>query len=534
MTIVDMLKLARRWWWLLLLCPLVAGGAAYAVSRSTTPLYRAQATIVVEDQPSSDSSAYNDILASERRATTYSKLAQTRPVLAETIARLNLAATPGELAKRVSVAPAPSTQLITIAVTDPSPARAAAIANAIGQVFIEQTAARQLASSGTSRDDLQRNIDATKANIDGASARIDALRARPDANSSATQSEIVSLQSQLSQLQTTYSTLLEAQQRMDIAESQARTQLRVAEEAVAPGAPISPRVTRNAALGGALGLLLAGGLALLLGYLDNTVKTPDDVRRLLGGGALGGAPVMRGAGGLATLAQPRSPAAEAYRGLRTNLQFATLGRDIGSVVVTSLRPGDGKTTTAANLAVVLAQGGQRVVLVDGDLRKPRLHRLFEGVSNRHGLSNLMFAAGAADIERALQATAVPNLRVLATGPLPPNPSDVLSSARMREIVDHLEGQADLVLVDSPPLAVSDALILAGIVDGVLLVTLGGQTRGPDLVRAADDIARTGAPLLGAIVNRTQADDDAYAYYREYYDAEPQAEPKRRWRTRNAG
>jgi non-specific protein-tyrosine kinase len=513
MTTLDILRHARRWWWILILCPFIAATTAYFVTSSATRVYQAELTLLVEGQ-ATGASDYNDILANERRAQTYSLLVQTRPVLQETIDRLGLALTPGELDSMLSVRPIGGTQLISVSVSDASPQRAADVANTVGAVFVDQAVAQQAAVAGTSREELLRNTEEVKTQIDDTSATIDALRQRSDASSTAIQAEIVTLQSRLNQLQLTYSSLLEAQQRMDIAESESQTRIRVVEQAIPPAAPVSPRVKLNTALGGMLGLMLAGGLVLLLGYLDNTIRTSDDLRRLTGQAALGEIPVLTANAGIVALTAPQSADVEAFRSLRTNLQFATLGREVRSVVVTSLHPGDGKTTTIVNLATVLAQGGQSVILVDGDLRKPQVHRLF-GLSNRMGLTNLLLSSTRDSLESALQPTTTPGLLVTTSGPLPPNPSDVLQSKRMVEIVDRLE-VADLVLIDSPPIAVSDALITAAIVDGVVLVMSAKRTRPNEVLAAIESIARTGTPLLGIVINRASLSSTSYSYYRSYY------------------
>jgi non-specific protein-tyrosine kinase len=513
MTTLDILRHARRWWWILILCPFIAATTAYFVTSSATRVYQAELTLLVEGQ-ATGASDYNDILANERRAQTYSLLVQTRPVLQETIDRLGLALTPGELDSMLSVRPIGGTQLISVSVSDASPQRAADVANTVGAVFVDQAVAQQAAVAGTSREELLRNTEEVKTQIDDTSATIDALRQRSDASSTAIQAEIVTLQSRLNQLQLTYSSLLEAQQRMDIAESELQTRVRVVEQAIPPAAPVSPRVKLNTALGGMLGLMLAGGLVLLLGYLDNTIRTSDDLRRLTGQAALGEIPVLTTNVGIVALTAPQSADVEAFRSLRTNLQFATLGREVRSVVVTSLHPGDGKTTTIVNLATVLAQGGQSVILVDGDLRKPQVHRLF-GLSNRMGLTNLLLSSSRDSLESALQPTTTPGLLVTTSGPLPPNPSDVLQSKRMVEIVDRLE-VADLVLIDSPPIAVSDALVTAAIVDGVVLVMSAKRTRPNEVLAAIESISRTGTPLLGIVINRASLSSTAYSYYRSYY------------------
>lgn len=518
MSISDALKLGRRWWWVLLICPLLVGAGAYIVSSAKTPIYRANMILVIDENQLSDVTSYNDILAAERRTRTYSHLATARPVLDETIQRLGLTMQPEALAGKVSVNPVRDTQLITVAVTDTSPARAATIANTIGQVFIEQRSEQEMSDNGSGKEALQQNIDDTEQQIDETSQQIADIEGQSDANSASNQATLRGLQSQLTQYQSTYSMLLEAQQRMAIAESQAGSNVRIAEEAAAPNQPVSPRVMLNTALGGAVGLLVAACLVLAIGYLDDTVKASEDVQRLTGRAALGTIPVFQTAEGIEALINPHSAAVESYRSLRTNLQFATINQEIHSLALTSARPGDGKTSTIANLGTVLAQGGQNVILIDADLRKPRLHKLFSRATNRIGLTNLLLA-GDADLESHLQPTDIPGLRLLTTGPLPPNPPDLLNSARMREIVEQLEQSADIVLIDTPPMAVSDPLIVAGLADAVLLVTLGGRTRSKELTRVIQDLQRSGTPLLGVILNRVDLRGESYYYYQAYYDSD---------------
>lgn len=520
MTIADMVKLARRWWWVFVACPLLAAGAAYLVSSLLTPIYQANLMLLINQSRVPGVINYDDILAAQQRTQTYSRLVTTRPVLEETIRTLNLSVTPEQLLKKVDVSPVRDTQLFTVAVSDPSPEQAATIANTIGQVFIDQTRDQNIATTGTSRDALQKDIDAAKQQIDDLTTQIANLRNRVDASSAAVQAQIAGLETQLGQQQNTYDGLLATRQQIDLANAQANSQIRVAEPAVAPTTFVKPRTVVNTALSGVLGLLIAAGLVALAGYLDDTVKTGGDVRRLTGKAALGSIPSLVSADGVESLRAPHSPAAERYRSLRTALQFATLGQPIRSLVITSPRPGDGKTATVTNLGAVLAQAGQRVILVDADLRKPQLHTHFGGITNRAGLTNLLLAQpGDGVVEALLQPTEIPGLRVLTTGPLPPNPADVLNLPRIREILASLEDAADIVLVDAPPMAVSDPLIIAGLVDGVLLVMVGGQTRSGELTQVVQELTRTSTPLIGAVINRANVKgDEFYAHYASYYGA----------------
>jgi succinoglycan biosynthesis transport protein ExoP len=522
MTVTDALKLARRWWWILVVCPVVAALAAYLVSSAMTPIYQAKATLLVQQSQTPGVQNYQDLLASQQQTTTYSKLVTTRPVLTEAAQKLGLSG-PDAIAGDIAVSSVNNTQLVTVSVSDPNPERAADIANMVSTVFIEQTKAKQEAITGNSLTEIQTNLDQAKKQVDDTETQIAQLRATPDANNG---DKIASLQQQLSQYQATYGSLLQAQQQMAIANSQIGAQISVAEQAVPPTAPISPRIKLNTALGGVLGLMLAAGLVALLGYLDNTVKTSDDVRLLTGAGAIGAVPTANNLSTETILNHPRDAATEGLRALRTNLQFATADKGMRTLAITSNRPGDGKTTLAASLALVVAQGGQRVVLIDADLRKPRLHRQFKGLHNRVGLTNALRGTHES-VTDLLQRTDVPNLRVLTSGPLPANPPDTLYSPALHEIIAELKEEADLILFDTPPMAVSDPFIIAGIVDGMLLVAFAGRTRRAEISTALERIGLSGTPVIGVILNRVDLEGEGYYYYyRSYYESgsEPPAPP----------
>jgi capsular exopolysaccharide synthesis family protein len=215
--------------------------------------------------------------------------------------------------------------------------------------------------------------------------------------------------------------------------------------------------------------------------------------------------------GLVTARSPRSIAAEAYRTLRTNIQFSSLDTDLRTVLVTSAAPDEGKTTVLANLAITFAESGRKVIVVDADLRRPTLHELF-GLNDAPGITDMILDE---QLEPPLQATMIPNLRLLASGPLPPNPSELLASERMSRVIGRLSELADVVLFDSPPAsAVSDAAVLAARLDGVLLVVFSGRTRRDRARQAKEQLERVGARLLGVILNNARLERDAYAYHRD--------------------
>ncbi|MFC5401543.1 CpsD/CapB family tyrosine-protein kinase [Cohnella soli] len=214
---------------------------------------------------------------------------------------------------------------------------------------------------------------------------------------------------------------------------------------------------------------------------------------------------------LITAAQPKSPAAEAYRTLRTNLQYSGLDDPIRSMMITSAVPTEGKSTTINNLAIAYAQSDRQVVLIDADLRKPTAHHAF-GVSNRFGLTGLL--TGRCSLEEAVISTHVKGLSVITAGVVPPNPAEMLASRKMDELLEELRERFDLVLIDTPPvLAVSDAQIISTKCDGVLLVVKAGKLKRAEALRAKEQLTFVQARLLGVVLNQAKsADGGSYYYY----------------------
>ncbi len=212
---------------------------------------------------------------------------------------------------------------------------------------------------------------------------------------------------------------------------------------------------------------------------------------------------------LIALRDPRSPAAEAYRTLRTNIQFSSLDKPLQTLLATSTAPDEGKSTTIANLAVTMAQAEQRVILVDCDLRRPTLHTLFE-LPNETGLTSMILAQE--DAEIPLQDTGVAGLSLLASGPLPPRPADVLGSRRMEAVIARLRTEADIVLFDTPPVvAVIDAAVLATKVDGVLLIFQASRTNRDRARQARQILEKVKANIVGVVLNNAPV-EQGYGYY----------------------
>jgi capsular exopolysaccharide synthesis family protein len=307
-------------------------------------------------------------------------------------------------------------------------------------------------------------------------------------------------------------------------ESQLRfTNLRLMERAQEPREPILPRRSRNTQVALVLGLAIGAGLALLLGYLDDSVKTPDDVSQLLGLPFLGMVPdVSRDADkpgpALPVCARdPQSAVAEAYRVVRTALLFAGPASGGRAFVVSSANPGEGKTTTLANLAVSLAQNGAKVLAVDADLRRPTLIGHF-GLEPGPGLAEVL--GGEAAVDTALRATEVPNLKVMGSGKVPENPAELVGSDAFRSFLEAQRRAFDWVLIDAPPvLAMADAPVLSSLADGVVMVVWSEHCSRPALKRALEQVRVVEARLAGVVLNKVDLRRNAYYYghyYGEYY------------------
>ncbi len=519
MDLRRLLAIVRAWLLFLAMCVVVAAGLAFFLSSSLPKVYEAKATLIVGQSLSGVSPDYNQILVSQRLSATYATVATTRPNLQAVIDKLGLSQTADDLAASVTAdAPLDST-LVTISAQDTDPKQAAAIANAVATQLIAVSPAIE-----GRQTDIQQSIDenlrTTQDQIDSTQTELESLTALTD-RTAAQQTRLETLESRLVSLRSTYAALLA------YSSGNASNLLTLIEPAEVPKAPISPRVLLNVLLGGLLGLLFGGAVTLVKDRLDDTIKTPEDAETSVGLPALGVIRKMSGERGrneiyrLVALLQPRSSATESYRTLRANIEFAAVDDPIKTLLVTSSVPGEGKSVTAANLAIVFAQTGRRVLLMDADLRRPGLQRLFDR-PNTHGLTTLL--RGEDDHHAFAQATEQENLWILTTGPLPPNPAELLGSRRMGAIMDGLKSGYDLIILDSPPIqSVADAAILSSFMDATVLVIGGGKGHRATVQMGRESLERAGARVIGVVLNLIRdparvADGGYYPSYAEVVDA----------------
>ena len=301
-----------------------------------------------------------------------------------------------------------------------------------------------------------------------------------------------------------------------------------------PESPVVPKTMRNIALGLALGVLLGVGLAVVRNLLDNTVKDRETLDEITGAGTVGTIPLdkERRSNPAISFDKDNSAIAEAFRKLRTNLQFLAVDNPPRVIVVTSSMPAEGKTTTAINIALALAEAEHNVVLVDGDMRRPMVHNYLDLLAPV-GFSTVL--SGGATLDESLQKTSFPGLTVLTSGAIPPNPSELLGSLAAKKLLSELRGQFDYVIIDSTPLlAVTDAALLAASADGVLIIARFGQTKRDQLSHAVGNLEDVGASVLGAVFAMTPRRGNAsYGYGYGYYGEEPERRPSQSRTARHA-
>lgn len=520
MELKDYLAPLQRWWQLIVAATLVAAITSFIAVRGQPATYRSSVTIMIGAAFSDPNPNYYQFYSSQQLAATYADIALRRTVKEGAMQALELSWLPA-----YTVQPVSNTQLLEIAVVDTDPRRAQAVANELARQLILQSPTSS-AEMSSREGFIQERLDTLEAQITETQSEIDARQTELGNLTSArqisdVQNQIAALQSKLDNLQYNYSTLVANTQRG------ALNSLSVIEAANLPTTPIGPNRPLQVITASALAFLLAVAAAYLLAFMDSTVKSPEDVKRITGSSILGVIPEINGATSqekIAAIHDPRSPASEAFRSLRTGVQFTTVDQEENTAIqVTSANPSEGKSLISANLAVVMAQQGLQVLLVDADLRKPKLHRLF-GLDNRMGLSDLFRSRRLPESESELdemlgeviRPTNVEGLSILTSGPIPPNPSELLGSNTHRQLVAALKKRYEYLIVDSPPvLVVTDAVVVSTLVNGSIIVFDSKATHRNQLKQAAERLKEVNARILGVVANQVSARSEGFASYGQY-------------------
>ena len=521
----DYLVIVQRRKLTILLSVVGVVAAALTVSLLQTPVYEAAADVVFETRSAEAILAPRSVVIGPQVATEI-QVMQSRSVR-EAVAQ--------ELGSdfEVDVAPVGETQVVRISARSTDPAEAATVANVYAETYIdlrrEQLVGELLAAGEQVQarvNELEQQIQQLEqplADLEAqiATAATSAERQPLEARRAGVKEEIDTQRSGLVARRDGYADQLDQLQlSRNLTESGG---VRLVGRAAAPSEPAEPTPIRNGLLALVVGLMLGVGLAFARDQLDDTVKTKDELERATGGlNALALIPtVARWRDGdlpqVVSIREPASPAAEAYRSLRTSVQFMGLNHPVRVIQLTSPNASEGKSTTLANLAVALAGSGQQVVVVCCDLRRPRIHEFF-GLSNSTGFTSVLL--GELPLSASLQP--VPGqsrLALLASGPKPPNPSELLASHRSSQVLSALRSECDVVLVDSPPvLPVTDSIVLSRLVDATILVGTAGRTTRKEYHRAVELLRQVDAPLIGSVLNGVNQEDlygfgYGYGYYR---------------------
>lgn len=522
MEIREFLIPIRKWWWLIIIATLVAGVVGYFIAEQQPEQYQTKATVQIGQSIIEDPNPVTSVLwVSQQLALTYADISRRSPVRTATMEALGLDWLPSYSTRSVA-----NTQLMEIVVEDTNADRAVAVANELANQLIlqsptslEQDEQDRQAFISLQLDRLETQITEAEDQVAEKQEELSSLfSARQIAE---TEAEIVEIQNRLAGLQTTYGQLIANTKRGAV------NSLTLVEPAIT-ASPIGPNVNLLVILAAFIGFTISLTVTYLIEYMDDSIRNPDDVNRASGLPTLAGIAKIKTdleEDRLITVSHPRSPISEAYRVLRTGIQFSAVDTpDHSIILVTSPNPAEGKSLTVANLGVVMAQSGKNVLIIDADLRRPKQHKVF-GVSKNNGLTNLMLEYNPGDSEAASLALfkqyiqkpqpGVSGLHILPSGPIPPNPSELLGSAKMRALLRSLSAEFDTIILDSPPaLAVTDAVLLSTLADGVLLVLDSGRTKKPHLQQASELLQEVNAHVIGTVLNRLSDRGGGYYYY--YY------------------
>jgi capsular exopolysaccharide synthesis family protein len=484
----------RKWWWLVVASTLIAAIFSSLSILRQPPIYQARTTLMIGTTINDPNPSGNDLSLGGQLAAAYADLANREIVRNATMNALGMRSLPEYLAQAL-----PNTQLIQITVNDTDPERAQTVANELAAQLIFLSPVSGKSEESGRQEFIHQRLNNLEVQIQETEAEIEKLQAELADTFSAQQindiqDQISSLQEKLTAMESNYGLLLSNTQQGAI------NTLTIIAAAELPSRPIGTSKGLTILLAAAVGFVLAVCEAYLLEYLDDTLKSPNDVMRLFLAPIIGH--VFEQADGmnenqLYNGDDSNHPLTEPFRVLRTAIDFAETDKPLKTILVSSPDIGDGKTSVAVNLALSIAQKDKRVFLLDADLRKPKIHKVFNLV-NDQGFADLVFTRGPhwnTGIKK------VRNISVLTAGLTPPDPAQLLSSEKMNLFLSELQEVADVVIIDGPPFFVPDAMILASKVDGVLLVVRPGHTRRSLAKATMENIKLAGAKVFGIVLNR---------------------------------
>jgi Mrp family chromosome partitioning ATPase/capsular polysaccharide biosynthesis protein len=549
MTLEHYWVVLLKQWKLIVGCFLLVGIGTLIVSKLMTKLYQSTAVVQVAISAGSSQADYNNLLASDQLVQTEAELATSGPVLRAVALHNGIGY--DQISREASASTTLNTQLFQINVLDPDPNRAAKLANDIAQTLLKQQSKSINQQNAQSQQQIEQDINTTSQQIAKISSQIASLQAQ-----GGHQAQITAFQAQLNSLQQHYTQSQTLLSQLELNQSQSNNFLIIVQPAQPALSPYRPNIPLNTAIGFSAGLLLGILCAILFDQLDTRIRSAEMLTELVGWSVIGTIWRSRASdpNKRSELVNPqgRDANVESYRILRTNIGFTNIDKPLHSMMITSSMPGDGKSTVAANLAIFMAKAGKNTVLVDADLRRPMLHQIFNLSADKRGLSNAVLALSMPGIgnsspgqpgqnghqflappspsgsgfstlpgfalEQYVHQVGIPNLRVMPSGPLPPNPSELLDSKAMLRLLTILSNcGADIVIFDTPPIrGLSDASIIASKVDGTLLVVDIRRAAKGHLKEVKMLLTQAGANVIGCVVNkqRRSRNDTSYYYYRQ--------------------
>jgi capsular exopolysaccharide synthesis family protein len=510
MEIRSYLTPVLKWWWMIFLAVGLAVGTSYYFVRQQPLVYTSHTTLMIGRTISDPNPSGNDFFLNQQLSGLYANMATTEPIQNATKKALGLTFLPKYVVK-----PLASNQFIEIDVTDTNAERATRVAAEIANQLILVSPGNAQSTDKSHQDfiskqldDVQQQIVDTQDQITKKQADLSNLQSAKDL--AQTQTDLQTLATKLSLLQTNYANLASA------SKNNVANILQVIEPAMLPTKPVGPSKYLISALAGLIGLVLSVGASYLMESLDDTLKTPTEVQKFLKlptigyfmnlGKRFGASPYV--------YLHPHSQMAEAYRSLRSNIEFSRSENPLHVILVTSLEAKDGKTTVAINLALSLVQTGKQVILVDADLRRPSIHRYLD-LPEREGLRDVL--EDSTRLDSALYRWKDTDLLILSNGtPTDDLPDRLLSPSQIETFLYDLRRKADVIVIDSSPLIVSDAISLAARADGVLIVVRPGHTNKDLIKNMLDKVERAGANIVGVVLNRIPMHQPGFqGEYRNY-------------------
>jgi len=506
MTLNDITAPLLKWWWLLLASSLIAAISSFIASSQQPPIYQSRATLMIGRAIEDPNPSSGELYLEQQLASTYANIANRELIRMSTMEALGLSWLP-----EYHVSALPQTQLLEIIVVDTNPQRAQAVAYELANQLILSS------PSGDNEDEqerqrfvddqlktLQVQITETQFDIEDLQNQLGELNsARQIAD---TQNQILAQQNKLSSLQANYASLLANTQQGAV------NVLTMIEPPNLPQRPTGPNVLLTTGLSVAVGFSLAAAAAYVLEYFDKSIQTVEEAAQIINAPVIGNIPKIpkKSTPWNYVSEEPRSPISDSFRAVRTNLEFTKAGNEIKTILVTGTTVSEGKSTIASNLARIIAQADKKVILLDADLRKSIIQEEL-GLQDRKGLSNTL--SNQVELDDVMIPLEEGNISIIPAGDLPPNPSELLGSENFDQILGRLKKIADIIIVDGPPLLVTDAVILAAKVDGIIIVVQPGLTNKDIITAMTELLERINTPILGIVSNR---DKKRSIYNNDYY------------------